>query len=399
MAHMIWGKVFYKEHFAGFLREEPGEGASFAYDASYLSAGHPAIAYTLPLQPEPHISQSGLHSFFDNLVSEGWLEDAQTRLLGKRAVSRFKLLLAFGQDCAGAVSVIDPEPSAISQTLLDMNDPKQAAILTGRASLSGVQPKLAAIEKDGKFYPARVGELSTYIVKFPSQKHADLIENEFLTMAAAKALLPGDLIAEVKMKPIEGFSKLALLVKRFDRGTGKERFHFEELNQLLGRPSRAKYDGAHKDMADFIRMTPGCLLADNYKLYLRILAGLLLGNTDMHLKNFAMFHTATGFLLTPIYDMVATAIYDYKTIVLKLGGAKDLPIGSLKPRNLIRLGEEFQLNKATIKMAHDHLAKYQNDAKDAVAEGKIGDSFIKDKIIDHMEKRWNGTFELIGRKL
>ena len=399
MANLIWGKVYYKEHFAGFLREEPGERTSFTYDASYLNARHPAIAHTLPLQPEPHISQSGLHPFFGNLVAEGWLEDAQTRLLGKRAVSRFELLLAFGQDCAGAVSVIDPEPSAISQALLDMDDPKQVAVLAGRASLSGVQPKLAAIEKDGKFYPARGGDLSTYIAKFPSQKHADLIENEYITMAATKAFLPDDQIAEMKMAPIEGFSEPALLIKRFDCEGAGGRIHFEEFNQLLGRPSRAKYDGAHKDMSDFIRMTPACLGAENYKLYLRILTGLLLGNTDMHLKNFAMFHTNAGLRLTPVYDMVAAVIYDYKTIALELGGARDFPIGNLKPENLVRLGEEFQLSKAAVKMAVDHLLKYREDAKDAIGEAKAGNSSIKVKIIDRMEKRWNGTFALIGRKL
>ncbi len=168
MANLLWGKVYYKDHFAGFLREEPGERTSFIYDPSYLDAGHPAIAYTLPLRPEPHIGQAGLHPFFDNLVAEGWLEGAQTRLLNKRAARRFELLLAFGQDCAGAVSVIDPEPSAISQALMDMDDPKQVAILRGRASLSGIQPKLAAVERNGKLRPACVGELSTHIVKFRS---------------------------------------------------------------------------------------------------------------------------------------------------------------------------------------------------------------------------------------
>jgi serine/threonine-protein kinase HipA len=397
MANLIWGKVYYKEHFAGFLREEPGERASFTYDASYLSAKHPAIAHTLPLQSEPHISQSGLHPFFDNLVAEGWLEEAQTRLLGKRAISRFELLLAFGQDCAGAVSVIDPEPSAISQALLDMDDPKQVAVLAGRASLSGVQPKLAAIERNGKFYPARVGDLSTYIAKFPSQKHADLTENEYITMEATKAFLPDDQVAEMKMAALEGFSEPALLIKRFDREGTKGRIHFEEFNPLLGRPSRAKYDGAYKDMSDFIRTTPGCLGAENYKLYLRILTGILLGNTDMHLKNFAMFHTNAGLRLTPVYDMVAAVLYDYKTIALELGGDRDLPVGNLKPENLIRLGEEFQLSKAAIKMAVAHLLKYREDAKDAIGEAKAGDSFIKVKIIDRMEKRWNGTFASIGR--
>lgn len=398
MANLVWGKVYYKQHFAGVLREEPGDRASFTYDQAYLDAGHPAIAHTLPLRAEPHISQSGLHPFFDNLVAEGWLEEAQMRLLGKRTASRFELLVSFGQDCAGAVSVVDPEPSALSQVLMDMDDPKQVAVMAGRASLSGIQPKLAIVERGGKFHPARVGEISNYIAKFKSQQHDDLVINEYLTTEAYKALLPDDLVAELKITSVEGVAEKALLIKRFDRLENGERLHFEEFNQLLGKPSRGKYDGAHKDMADFIAETPGCLPTENYKLYLRILAGLLLGNTDMHLKNFAMFHTPAGLRLTPVYDMVSAVIYGYKTLALSVGGASNLPIGNLKPGNLAKLGEEFRLSTAAQNMAVAQLAKGLEKAKDAIADTKTGDGHIKDKIIGQMEKRWNGTFALTGKK-
>ncbi|MYG09935.1 MAG: phosphatidylinositol kinase, partial [Rhodobacteraceae bacterium] len=78
---------------------EPGDSISFNYDTSYIEGGYPAIAHTLPVRSEPYISNYGLHPFFDNLVSEGWLEQLQSRLLGRRIVSRFELLLAFGFDC------------------------------------------------------------------------------------------------------------------------------------------------------------------------------------------------------------------------------------------------------------------------------------------------------------
>ena len=84
MAQLLWGNVYYKDTFAGFLREEPGGRTSFIYDESYLVAALPPVSYTLPLRPEPFVGQSGLLPFFDNLVAEGWLEEAQTRLIGKR---------------------------------------------------------------------------------------------------------------------------------------------------------------------------------------------------------------------------------------------------------------------------------------------------------------------------
>lgn len=399
MADLLWGRVFYKEHFAGYLREEPGERMSFAYDESYLDSDHPAIAYTLPLQKEPHDSASGLHPFFDNLVAEGWLEEAQSRFLGKRSATRFELLLAFGFDCAGAVSVIDPEPVAFTETLADLSDPKELAILTSRASLSGVQPKLALIERDGKFYPSAIGELSTHIAKFPSRNHDDLVLNEYLTMLAFKALLPKEDIVDLHIGTIEGSSEETLIIKRFDRGPEGERFHFEEFNQLLGIPSRAKYDGAHKDMAAFMRESKECIPTEIYRLYQRILAGILVGNTDMHLKNFAMFHTEQGLRLTPSYDQVAAALYTYDTMALAIAGTSDLRIADLKPKSIIKLGEEFGLSPAAIKMATEELEANLENAKQAILDVSIGHQGLRDNIINFMEKRWNGTFALIGKSL
>lgn len=403
MANLLWGKVYYKDIFAGTLREEPGGRVTFAYDSSYIDGGHPAIAHTLPVREQPHISNNGLHPFFDNLVSEGWLEQAQSRLLGRREVTRFELLLAFGFDCAGAVSIVDPEPSALSEAMLDLDDPKEMAVLTSRASLSGVQPKLAVVEEGGIYRPARINELSTHIAKFPSSNHPDLTLNEYLTTLAFKALLPDDEIVDLSIEDVKGLSEPALLIKRFDRAPPESnsgaRLHFEEFNQLLGRSSRTKYDGAHKDMADFILGTDGCLPTQAYLLYRRILAGLLLGNTDMHLKNFAMFHTEAGLRLAPSYDQVAASLYNYKTLALKIAGSKDHPIGDLKGRHLTLLGEEFGLSPAAINMAAQGLEKHIEAAKDAIQEAPLGEADFKDNLIKLIGKRWNGTFALIGKAL
>ena len=398
MANLLWGKVYYKDVFAGTLREEPGDCTSFKYDESYLKADHPAIAHTLPVTTTLHISHAGFHPFFDNLVAEGWLEQAQTRLLGKREVSRFELLLAFGYDCAGAVSVIDPEPAKLSELLLDINDTKEMALLTSRASLSGIQPKLAVIERNGKYYPARVGELSTHIAKFPSSNHSDLIDNEYLTTLAFKALLTDDEVVDLSIGSVEGQSEAALVIKRFDRSS-EGRIHFEEFNQLLEHKSSAKYDGSHKEMSDFISNTPGCLPVENYRLFGRILAGILLGNTDMHFKNFAMLHSPSGLRLTPSYDEISAALYQYKTLALQIAGASDLRIGDLKARHVVALGGEFSLSHAAINMMIKQLEKNLDVAKQVIVDADAGTDDLKNNLIDMLEKRWNGTFALIGKAL
>src|SRR5882762_3192085 len=160
MAASLWGKVYYnKDFFAGELRQEPGGRCVFTYDAACLEAGHPTIAFTLPPQAAPHICEQGLHSFFDNLVAEGWLRNAQARALKVDPNNRFALLLAFGHDCAGAVSVIDPAP--VAEPSVDLGDPTAMAALRSRASLSGVQPKLLVVKEGRAYRPARRDETST----------------------------------------------------------------------------------------------------------------------------------------------------------------------------------------------------------------------------------------------
>src|SRR5882757_8895741 len=211
MAAALWGKVYSNNGlYAGELRQEPGGRCVFTYDAAYLDGKHPTIAFTLPLQAAPHICEQGLHSFFDNLVAEGWLRNAQARALKVNPDNRFALLLAFGHDCAGAVSVIDPAPT--TEPSIDPGDPAAMAALTSRASLSGVQPKLLAV-KDGRSYrPARRNETSHFIAKLPSGAIRDIIENEYLTTAANRALLPDDTIVSLEIGSVVGVEGRALIV-------------------------------------------------------------------------------------------------------------------------------------------------------------------------------------------
>lgn len=90
MAAALWGRVYYNSDlFAGVLRQEPSGRCVFAYDPAYLEARHPAIAFTLPRQEAPHVCEAGLHPFFDNLVAEGWLRNAQARALKIDPNNRF----------------------------------------------------------------------------------------------------------------------------------------------------------------------------------------------------------------------------------------------------------------------------------------------------------------------
>lgn len=101
-------KVFFKDAFAGTLRETES-GYEFAYDETYLRADTAEpVSLTLPLRDEPY-TQRTLFSFFDGLIPEGWLLDFATQTWKLDPRDRMGLLLACCKDCIGAVSIIGKE--------------------------------------------------------------------------------------------------------------------------------------------------------------------------------------------------------------------------------------------------------------------------------------------------
>lgn len=398
MAKMLWGNVYYKDAYAGRLEEKPGGRCIFTYDPSYLESGEPAIAFTLPLRKEPYLSERGLHPFFDNLVAEGWFKDAQARALGVDPNHRFALLLGFGHDLAGAVSVIDPEPQEHHQ--LDHSDEATIAALLSRASLSGIQRKLLLVKEGKQFRPVRPNELSTHIAKLPSGNLNELLELEFLTTAACRTLLSDDNIVEMSLTHLTEINEDALIIPRFDRSpTGKRLYHFEEFNQLLGHASGDdKYEGGYEEMGQFILNTSSCMPAEADRLLRRIFVCFLTGNTDAHYKNFAMFHTRDGLRLTPAYDLVGSSIYkQYQSIALHVCGIRNLALGKLEAKHLLRLGERFGVSEAAVVSAVNVLKKRLPTALAAVEKSVIGSNKLKTTLIEKMEKRWNGSFTLTGQ--
>ena len=396
MAKALWGNVYYGKTFAGVVSELPGGRVEFRYDRDYLANQKIPISHTLPLSEDPYVSESGLHPFFDNLVAEGWLQDAQSRALGVDRNNRLELLLAFGADCAGAVSIIDPERSSVQ---LDLEVPEIAAAVISRASLSGVQPKLFVTKEPNGFRPTAHGELSTYLAKLPSKTHANLIELEWLTTKATKALLVRDPVVELEIAELPGIADMVLMIKRFDRDQG-ERLHFEEFNSLLGNKPEGKYVGGYEQMGEFIQKTPSCIPAESERLFRRVLACFLFGNTDAHLKNFAMMHQDGGLRLSPSYDLVASGYYkQYNTLALSVNGAQNLRMSDLMPKHLVGMASAFGLSEEVVMLAVDDFGKRRQAVTRAVEDDQVASTALKSGFLELMEKRWNGTFALVGTML
>ena len=399
MATRLYGSIFFRKEVAGTLEQVPDGRFAFTYARSYLDGGRTQIAYTLPRQEEPHYN-FGLHPFFDNLVAEGWLARAQARALGIRGDDRFARLLAFGLDCPGAVSVVDPKPATSPD--LTHGSGAEIAALTNRASISGVQPKLFAVQEGKKFRPAQCGEPSTHIAKLPSPELEHLVELEYLTTNAARILLPTDQIVDVEIAPVEKIQGNCLLVRRFDRTERGEKIHFEEFNQLLGRPAEAKYEGSYGEMAEFIRAhQTEQREIDADRLFRRVLVCILLGNNDAHSKNFALLYTEEGFRLGPFYDIVAPSVYPRfrrTGLALKITpGMNPNSLGDIGPKHLSLLAKSFRLSNAALQLAVSDLKRKLGAAQEVIRESKVGSTHLKKQLLDLMRKRWNGTFASIGK--
>ena len=102
---MIELEVYFKDKLCGWLARISEREYSFVYEPKYLVLPEARqISVNLPLRPEPYVSET-LHPFFDNLISEGWLLEAQIAALKIDKNDRFALIANCGIECMGAVSL------------------------------------------------------------------------------------------------------------------------------------------------------------------------------------------------------------------------------------------------------------------------------------------------------
>ena len=100
----------------------------------------------------------------------------------------------------------------------------------------------------------------------------------------------------------------------------------EDMCQLTERITEDKYHGSYEQVAKTIlkySSNPGLDLVNFFE---QVLFCFLTGNADMHLKNFSLIQEpGNGFLLSPAYDMVSTALVnpaDDEDLALTLNGKK-----------------------------------------------------------------------------
>lgn len=359
MAELRYANIRFKDRHAGVLSETPGGGTLFEYDPDFAEE----IACALPRGAARHEWPAGLHPFFEHLGPEGWLRARQARAGEVDAEDDFGILLAYGRDCIGAVSVHDP---AAHELRGDGGlDALTRAAVAGARTISGIQPKLLAVRaEDGTYAPAGATGPAPYIAKFPTADLPDLVLNEELSLDALRLLLGDDQVTAAARAPVAGITQPALVVERFDRTPDGGKLRLEDFAQVLARPRRrdfsGKYDAGFEDGAEAIERHSARPPVDLLHYFRRIVAFALIGNCDCHLKNFSLLEAEGGLRLSPAYDVVNTYVYarlGYSTrFGLRIEGAEHR-WEAVDRALLVRLGALLRLTPQAIERSLAEFAR------------------------------------------
>lgn len=182
---------------------------------------------------------------------------------------------------------------------------QEAAARADKMSIQGVQPKLSVKlrAKDGVFEV--VDRDGQYILKPQNPLFREIPENEDLTMRLAETI--------GIETPAHGliYSKdgsFTYFIKRFDRIGKNKKIPVEDFAQLAGKSRDTKYDFSMEKMIPILEQYCTFPAIEKVKLFRLTIFNFLVGNEDMHLKNFSLITDRPKIELSPAYDLVNTTI-------------------------------------------------------------------------------------------
>lgn len=220
--------------------------------------------------------------------------------------------------------LLSPQLKKLCPLDLSADEQRQAALdRVGKMSIQGVQKKLSATLKIKEGYFNIVDYNGRYILKPPSDLYPELPENEAITMTLA-ATFGLDV-------PVHGlvYSKdnsMTYFIKRFDRIGHNKKLAVEDFAQLSGEDRYTKYKSSMEQVITIIEQFCTFPKIECVKLFKLTLFNFLVGNEDMHLKNFSLMTKDKKVCLSPVYDLLNSTIAQKNTkeeIALPLGGKKN----------------------------------------------------------------------------
>lgn len=343
MADLSVLNVLLHGHQIGTLTRLSDDRTVFAFTEDYIEdANRPTLSLSFKAKTTGELitdirgTRVKVPPFFSNLLPEGPLR----RYLAERAnvneKREFSLLWVLGQDLPGAIQIVPEDATSMpdeAEPLEDAAETSQSESLM-RFSLAGVQMKFsAAMSATGGLTIPTQGIGGSWIVKLPSSTYPGVPENEYSMMRLAQEV--GIDVPEIQLlatSEIEGIpSSVAKLggqsfaIKRFDRDEDNRGIHIEDFAQVFGVYPDDKYDKAsYRNLAEVTDAEVG--QEGIVEFVRRIVFNALIGNADMHLKNWSLVYPDTRTPeLAPAYDFVSTIPYiDDQKMALTFGKSKNM---------------------------------------------------------------------------
>ena len=219
-----------------------------------------------------------------------------------------------------------PTAPVLPYTRKDINDLAQV-IVANSTTVTGVQSKLSIdLQQDNTGGPQRlttVGLMGRYILKPQTEHYERLPEIEDLSMHLAEiARIPT--VPHALIRFVDG--ELNYITRRIDRTDDGQKLPMEDMCQLSGKLTEQKYQGSYELIAKIIEQYSSLPQLDKINYWQQVVFSWIIGNADMHLKNFSLYSPRTGhYVLSPTYDQVSTKIVmpeDTEEMALSLNGFK-----------------------------------------------------------------------------
>lgn len=237
---------------------------------------------------------------------------------------------------------------------LDELDTLAAQVIKSQTTLTGVQAKLSLHldRHEGSKRLTIVGLWGDFIFKPQTQSYKTLPENEDLTMHLAE-------IAKIKVVPHTLIrlqdGTLGYLTKRIDRTSEGDKIPMEDMCQLTERQTEYKYKSSYEQIAKVIAKHSYVPLLDLTDFYEQVFFNWLVGNNDMHLKNYSLYAPKGKWVLTPAYDLLNVSMVnpkDTEELALTLNAKKK----RIKRSDFVRAMETSGISP---KVFDNILAKYR----------------------------------------
>jgi serine/threonine-protein kinase HipA len=237
---------------------------------------------------------------------------------------------------------------------LDELDTLAAQVIKSQTTLTGVQAKLSLHldRHEGSKRLTIVGLWGDFIFKPQTQSYKTLPENEDLTMHLAE-------IAKIKVVPHTLIrlqdGTLGYLTKRIDRTSEGGKIPMEDMCQLTERQTEYKYKSSYEQIAKVIAKHSYVPLLDLTDFYEQVFFNWLVGNNDMHLKNYSLYAPKGKWVLTPAYDLLNVSMVnpkDTEELALTLNAKKN----RIKKSDFVRAMETSGISP---KVFDNILAKYR----------------------------------------